>query len=133
MVTYNSKWGGGLKSWGADVDLTFELDRNSFDQSDDRPSQIAFTKIEGVEISTVRLLGGIMPEPYETMVFGGYYNEAQRRYETKEEAIQGHLQIAAMVAMAPKGKDRGVDPKDEPPAPQTSRFAELLFDEEEKS
>lgn len=37
------------------------------------------------------------PVLFETMVFGGEYNDYQERYETYEEAIEGHKQICYMV------------------------------------
>ena len=58
-------------------------------------------KLESVEVSTVWL--GInhnftmesegLPIIFETMIFGGLYNEFQIRYSTEEEAFAGHEAI----------------------------------------
>lgn len=56
---------------------------------------VADDDIDGVRVSTVFLgidhnHGGGAPILFETMVFGGAFNEAQERYHTREEAIAGH-------------------------------------------
>jgi FKBP-type peptidyl-prolyl cis-trans isomerase 2 len=70
-----------------------------FETSDNR--RVAKDTIQGVEISTVFLglnhgFGG-NPLWFETMVFGGEYDQFQRRYATLKEAKEGHRIIVAMV------------------------------------
>ena len=53
------------------------------------------TKIDNVEVSTVFLglyhsFGGGLPVLWETMIFGGYYDQWQDRYHTREQAVTGH-------------------------------------------
>lgn len=37
------------------------------------------------------------PILFETMIFGGEYNDFQRRYKTYDEAVQGHNEALQMV------------------------------------
>lgn len=39
------------------------------------------------------------PVLYETMIFGGQFDEFQWRYHTKEDAIEGHERIKKMVML----------------------------------
>lgn len=63
--------------------------------------RVALTEIRGrgllapveVEVSTVFV--GIMPLPFESMIFGGPLDQTEDRYATWAQAIEGH---AAMVA-----------------------------------
>ena len=68
-----------------------------------KPSYKAFSKINGWRasgafVSTVFLgidhswLGG-PPILFETMIFGGQFDEVQKRYCTMEEAIDGHAKL----------------------------------------
>jgi hypothetical protein len=38
-----------------------------------------------------------IPVLWETMVFGGHYNEYQRRYTSHEDALKGHNEIINMI------------------------------------
>lgn len=62
---------------------------------------------DGVEVSTVFLgidhrLGPGAPLLFETLIFGGEYDETCRRYSTRAEAQAGH---AAVVAALVAGRD----------------------------
>lgn len=67
--------------------------------------RVALTRIRGVEVSTVFLVvdhsfsydGTRPPVLFETMVFGGWYDELTMRYCTRLEALEGHAQITALV------------------------------------
>lgn len=59
-------------------------------------------KGESILVSTVFLgvdhrHGEGVPVLFETMVFGGKYNDFQRRYCTYDEAIEGHNNICELV------------------------------------
>ena len=59
-------------------------------------------EIDGVQVSTVFLgidhsFNSGTPILYETMIFGGEYDEWQRRYCTEEEATAGHIEACRMV------------------------------------
>ena len=58
-------------------------------------SRIALTQKDGVTVSTVWLgidhsFGTGVPLIFETMVFGGEFDQDMDRYATKEEALAGH-------------------------------------------
>lgn len=60
------------------------------------------TVFDGVDVSTVFLgldhgFNGGAPVLWETMVFGGEHDEYQERYNTKEQALEGHERIIDMV------------------------------------
>ena len=64
--------------------------------------------VRGVTISTVWLgldhgFGDARPAIFETMIFGGEYDQAQMRYHTEEEAVRGHREAVTDVTagMAP--------------------------------
>lgn len=64
---------------------------------------VALDELDGVRVSTVFLgldhnfsLAG-PPLLFETMVFGGKYDQEQERYSTWETALQGHNRIVEMV------------------------------------
>jgi len=65
--------------------------------------RVAFTQIKKVDISTVFLgmdynfIGEGEPVLFETMIFGGKYNEYQQRYSTWEEAENGHKEAVNLV------------------------------------
>jgi hypothetical protein len=42
------------------------------------------------------------PILWETMVFGGPYDQEQRRYRSREDALQGHAELVAMCRQAGK-------------------------------
>jgi hypothetical protein len=42
------------------------------------------------------------PILWETVVFGGPYDDEQRRYRSKEDAIEGHAELVAMCKLAGK-------------------------------
>jgi hypothetical protein len=57
--------------------------------------RVASTEIDDARVSTVWLgidhsFGGGPPIIFETMVFGGPHDQAQMRYSTEAEAIDGH-------------------------------------------
>lgn len=59
-----------------------------------------------IMVSTVFLgldhsFGGPIPILYETMIFGGKHDQYQKRYATKEEALEGHKKALAL-ALADK-------------------------------
>jgi hypothetical protein len=59
--------------------------------------------IGDVKISTVFLgidhaFGGSAPVLFETMIFGGRHDGYQIRYETREEALAGHVAAIALVS-----------------------------------
>jgi hypothetical protein len=68
---------------------------------DNDTRRVAFTEMGNIEISTVWL--GLdhnfwcsgSPLIFETMVFGGEYNNWQQRYCTEEQAKVGHNQVVA--------------------------------------
>ena len=64
--------------------------------------RVALTEIGAVRISTVWVgldcrLGDGPPLIFETMVFGGVFDEAQERYSTEAEALAGHDKWVAEV------------------------------------
>ncbi len=57
---------------------------------------------DDVEVSTVWIgidmnFGDGPPLIFETMVFGGEYDQRMRRYTTREEAYAGHEEIVALL------------------------------------
>ena len=70
---------------------------------------------DSIKISTVFLgwdhsfMEESTPILFETMVFGGEYDEFQRRYTTYNEALQGHNEAVEMVkqSLIPKTTDNG--------------------------
>lgn len=63
---------------------------------------VAQDEIGEVRVSTVFLgldhsFGGGVPILFETMIFGGPYDDFQRRYETWDEAEAGHKAALEMV------------------------------------
>lgn len=75
-----------------------------FDYADypkDKRPHVGDTTIRGVRISTV-FLGvdhGFNGDPvlFETMIFGGEYDEHQTRYKTWDEAASGHIKHVELV------------------------------------
>lgn len=68
--------------------------------------RIALDKFDGVKVSTVFLgldhnFGSGEPLVFETMVFGGPFDEECERYSTREQAIAGHAAMVAKVAPKP--------------------------------
>lgn len=77
---------------------------NWFETADRR---VAKTDKDDISISTVFLgidhsFGGNKPLLFETMVFGGEYDEYQQRYSTWEEAEQGHEQVCKLCGVISK-------------------------------
>lgn len=68
--------------------------------------RVTLDTVDGVDISTVFLYHNhsfLPTEPpilYETMVFGGPLDQAQQRYSTWDEAIEGHEAMLAQVKLA---------------------------------
>lgn len=65
---------------------------------------------EPVQVSTVFLhidcnYGTGKPELFETMVFGGEYDEHQWRYATWDEALKGHWEVVGKAKGRVKEKD----------------------------
>ena len=74
---------------------------------DDSERRVALTEIDGVSVSTVFLgldhsFGGGTPILFETMIFGGEYDDYQERYHTLEEAQAGHEKAVSLVKMEEK-------------------------------
>lgn len=71
--------------------------------------RVALDNINGVKVSTVFLgldhnFGSGPPLLFETMVFGGKYDQEQWRYSTWDEAEQGHKRIVEEVKSLPDSK-----------------------------
>jgi hypothetical protein len=86
------------------------------------------TTIQGVFISTVFLgidhgWGSDVPILFETMVFGGKYNEYQWRYATWDEAYKGHHEVCAMVS------EEGTRKKFRLPRKEKKRFKKYIISE----
>lgn len=66
---------------------------------DNIPSRIIYTQIldQDIEISTVKLPFAHGDYWYETMIFGGIYDEFQQRYITLEEAKRSHIKITKRI------------------------------------
>jgi len=71
------------------------------------PRHVARTSLPGgIEVSTVflgldhRFGGDGPPLIFETMVFGGEYDQYQDRYSTWEEAEKGHADVVSRVKAA---------------------------------
>jgi len=81
----------------------------------DDMKRVAIDYIDNIKISTVFLgwdhsfMEESTPILFETMVFGGEYDEFQRRYTTYNEALQGHTEAVEMVkqSFTPKTTDNG--------------------------
>jgi hypothetical protein len=81
----------------------------------DDMKRVAIDYIDNIKISTVFLgwdhsfMEESTPILFETMIFGGEYDEFQRRYETYNEALQGHTEAVEMVkqSFTPKTTDNG--------------------------
>ena len=64
------------------------------------PAAVGKTKVGEVEVSTVFLChdhnwSGGQPILFETMVFGGEWDQSQWRYHTRAQALAAHDQIVA--------------------------------------
>lgn len=73
-----------------------------FEQNNRR---VASDDVNGIQVSTVFLgidhrWGQGRPLLFETMVFGGEYNQACERYSTWEEAEIGHSEMLAKVILS---------------------------------
>lgn len=70
---------------------------------------------DSIKISTVFLgwdhsfMEESAPILFETMIFGGEFDDFQRRYTTYNEALQGHTEAVEMVkqSLTPKTTDNG--------------------------
>jgi len=68
---------------------------------------VARTQLENCEVSTVFLTGDHRLYPtdppilFETMIFGGIFDELTRRYHTLEEAMRGHERMVALAQIRP--------------------------------
>lgn len=65
---------------------------------------VALDRISGVDISTVFLgidhsfgLPGVVPQLFQTMIFGGKHDEYMQRYATWAEAVEGHKIACDMI------------------------------------
>ena len=69
------------------------------------PTAVGKTEVGDAEVSTVFLshdhswFGG-PPILFETMVFGGEWDQSQWRYHTKAQAVAGHDQVVAALRAA---------------------------------
>ena len=80
------------------VETDLETWAESFHDNDTR--RVARDTVGKADVSTVFLgvdhsFGGEKPLWFETMIFGGQYDEWQRRYTTWDEALAGHKKIVA--------------------------------------
>ena len=71
--------------------------------------RVANTQLGNARVSTVFLgldhsFGGGTPILFETMIFGGKYNDYQERYTTWEEAEAGHLRAVKLAKTKVKDK-----------------------------
>ena len=79
---------------------------------DNEARRVDYTVVGDAHVSTV-FLGldhgfekGKKPVLFETMVFGGYYDEEQERYCTAEEARMGHAKWVKRVKALKESKPR---------------------------
>lgn len=77
--------------------------RSGKDRNGDINCRVALDNIADVRISTVFLgldqhLGDGPPVLFETMIFGGDYDQYQWRYHTWDEAIAGHKAAVLLVS-----------------------------------
>jgi hypothetical protein len=76
-------------------------------RSMNKPRHVGNDKINGVHVSTIFLgmnhqYGDGPPLLFETMVFGGEFDQEQERYSTYEEAEAGHARwVAAVMGSKP--------------------------------
>jgi hypothetical protein len=86
-----------------------ERDTNKFckwiENNDNR--RIAYTKVGSKAVSTVFLgidhgFDGGPPVLFETMVFGGKFNEYMKRYSTYNGALEGHDETVLLVKSVDK-------------------------------
>jgi hypothetical protein len=73
-------------------------DVNQWSESFNNDRKVRHDVLDDISISTVFLgidhsHGGSVPILFETMVFGGEFDQYQERYSTIEEAIEGHQKI----------------------------------------
>ena len=59
--------------------------------------EIGNSRVSTVFLTVVWMRGQHETLSFETMVFGGYYDQAQYRYATKEKALEGHGKILQFV------------------------------------
>lgn len=60
-----------------------------------RDYRVGRTVVHGVVVSTVDVTFGQAFRSYETLIFGGPYDQDGRRYATRDAAALGHAQIVA--------------------------------------
>ena len=68
----------------------------------DNERKIAFNTINGSEISTI-FLGmnqgtKLNPKWFETLIFGGKFDQVLTRYETLDEALDGHRKACLLIS-----------------------------------
>jgi hypothetical protein len=85
-----------------DGKTTVPADMMTWAKSRNQPRHVGNDKIDGVHVSTVFLgidhqWGDGPPLLFETMVFGGEFDQEQERYSTYEEAEAGHARWVAAV------------------------------------
>ena len=104
MSDYYDRQGNPLTSdeWA----LRFSAKRNWED------FRVALTEYGEITVSTVWLgldysFGHGPPLIFETMVFGGEYDQYQERYSTEEQALAGHNATVAMVLEKEREQDAG--------------------------
>ena len=59
--------------------------------------RVGRTAVGAVDVSTVFMMGATPPEFFETMVFGGDYDERAFRYRTWDEAAAGHERVVQAI------------------------------------
>ncbi len=92
--------------------ITHEQQMEEWKQPDfdwDKMKRVALQEQGDIRVSTVFLglnhqYGGGPPLIFETMIFGGEYDEEQWRYTTEAEALQGH-EAAVALAFGGEGGD----------------------------
>jgi hypothetical protein len=84
-------------------EITLEEWALMFESGDDTKRRVAYDVVGGVTVSTVLLgvdhnfFGEGPPIIFETMIFGGRYDEYQERYATLEQARAGHDRALKLV------------------------------------
>ncbi len=85
------------------------------DEIDMKDKTLWYDDFSGVQVSTVFLVwdhsfgNGAQPVLFETMVFGGVYNDYQIRYNTYEEAEAGHKETCYMVNKISDDRQKKLD------------------------
>lgn len=100
--------GGMQEMIDANLPLSISISRDQIGESN------ISTVFLSMDHGLARLIGDETPVLFETMVFGGEYEDYQERYHTYDEAEEGHKRICEMVDKISiererKLKDLGID------------------------